>query len=194
MRDHSWPITLSGSEIYLAPLRLRDRKKWLRVRAENREWLAPWEATLPYIPGSDAESLRKELPSFFRLVRTLNRESRDVRSISFAIWSGNNLIGQISMGGIILGALRGAHIGYWIDRSYAGRGYTTQAVNLLTEYGFSVLALHRIEINLRPENAASRRVAEKAGYVFEGVRPRYLHIDGDWRDHISFVKENPLIK
>ena len=194
MRDHSWPITLSGSEIYLAPLRLRDRKKWLRVRAENREWLAPWEATLPYIPGSDAESLHKELPSFFRLVRTLNRESRDVRSISFAIWSGNNLIGQISMGGIILGALRGAHIGYWIDRSYAGRGYTTQAVNLLTEYGFSVLALHRIEINLRPENAASRRVAEKAGYVFEGERPRYLHIDGDWRDHISFVKENPLIK
>ena len=194
MRDHSWPITLSGSEIYLAPLRLRDRKKWLRVRAENREWLAPWEATLPSIPGSDAESLRKELPSFFRLVRTLNRESRDVRSISFAIWSGNNLIGQISMGGIILGALRGAHIGYWIDRSYAGRGYTTQAVNLLTEYGFSVLALHRIEINLRPENAASRRVAEKAGYVFEGERPRYLHIDGDWRDHISFVKENPLIK
>jgi [ribosomal protein S5]-alanine N-acetyltransferase len=194
MRDHSWPITLSGSEIYLAPLRLRDRKKWLRVRAENREWLAPWEATLPYVPGSDAESLRKELPSFFRLVRTLNRESRDVRSISFAIWSGNNLIGQISMGVIILGALRGAHIGYWIDRSYAGRGYTTQAVNLLTEYGFSVLALHRIEINLRPENAASRRVAEKAGYVFEGERPRYLHIDGDWRDHISFVKENPLIK
>ena len=194
MRDHSWPITLSGSEIYLAPLRFRDRKKWLRVRAENREWLAPWEATLPYIPGSDNESLRKELPSFFRLVRTLNRESRDVRSISFAIWSGNNLIGQISMGGIILGALRGAHIGYWIDRSYAGRGYTTQAVNLLTEYGFSVLALHRIEINLRPENAASRRVAEKAGYVFEGERPRYLHIDGDWRDHISFVKENPLIK
>ena len=194
MRDHSWPITLGGSEIYLAPLRLRDRKKWLRVRAENREWLAPWEATLPYIPGSDNESLHKELPSFFRLVRTLNRESRDVRSISFAIWSGNNLIGQISMGGIILGALRGAHIGYWIDRSYAGRGYTTQAVNLLTEYGFSVLALHRIEINLRPENAASRRVAEKAGYVFEGERPRYLHIDGDWRDHISFVKENPLIK
>jgi ribosomal-protein-alanine N-acetyltransferase len=194
MRDHSWPITLSGSEIYLKPLRLRDRKKWLHVRAENREWLAPWEATLPFIPGSDAESLRKELPSFFRLVQTLNRESRDVRSISFAIWSGKNLIGQISMGGIILGALRGAHIGYWIDRSHAGRGYTTQAVNLLTEYGFSVLALHRIEINLRPENAASRRVAEKAGYVFEGERPRYLHIDGDWRDHISFVKENPLIK
>ena len=194
MNEHSWPITLYGTYIYLRPLRLRDRKKWLNVRAENREWLTPWEATLPFIPGSDAESLQKELPSFFRLVRTLNRESRDVRSISFAIWHENKLIGQISMGGIIMGAMRGAHIGYWIDREYAGRGYTTEAVNLLTEYGFSVLALHRIEINLRPENAASRRVAEKAGYVLEGERPRYLHIDGDWRDHLSFVKENPLIK
>lgn len=194
MREHSWPITLHGTEIYLKPLRLRDRKKWLNVRAENREWLSPWEATLPLIPGSDVKSLQKELPSFFRLVRTLNRESRDGRSISFVIWHENNLIGQISMGGIILGAMRGAHIGYWIDRSYAGRGFTTEAVNLLTEYGFSVLALHRIEINLRPENAASRRVAEKAGYVLEGERPRYLHIDGDWRDHLSFVKENPLVK
>ena len=194
MSEHSWPKTLHGTDIYLRPLRLRDRKKWLNVRAENREWLTPWEATLPFIPGSDAESLQKELPSFFRLVRTLNRESRDVRSISFAIWHKNDLIGQISMGGIIMGAMRGAHIGYWIDREYAGRGYTTEAVNLLTQYGFSVLALHRIEINLRPENAASRRVAEKAGYELEGERPRYLHIDGDWRDHLSFVKENPLIK
>lgn len=194
MSEHSWPITLYGTDIYLRPLQMRDRKKWLNVRAENREWLTPWEATLPFIPGSDVESLQKELPSFFRLVRTLNRESRDVRSISFAIWHENNLIGQISMGGIIMGAMRGAHIGYWIDREYAGRGYTTEAVNLLTQYGFSVLALHRIEINLRPENAASRRVAEKAGYVLEGERPRYLHIDGDWRDHLSFVKENPLIK
>jgi ribosomal-protein-alanine N-acetyltransferase len=194
MNEHSWPITLYATEIYLKPLRLRDRKKWLNVRAENREWLSPWEATLPIIPGSDKKSLQKELPSFFKLVRSLNRESRELRSISFAIWYENNLIGQISMGGIILGALRGAHIGYWIDRAYAGRGYTTEAVKLLTQYGFSVLSLHRIEINIRPENAASRRVAEKAGYVYEGERPRYLHIDGDWRDHVTFVKENPLVR
>jgi ribosomal-protein-alanine N-acetyltransferase len=37
-------------------------------------------------------------------------------------------------------------------------------------------------------------VAEKAGYVLEGERARYLHIDGQWRDHICFVKENSAIK
>jgi len=68
------------------------------------------------------------------------------------------------------------------------------AVELLTKYAFEVLELHRIEINLRPENAASRRVAEKAGYMYEGERSKYLHIDGDWRDHITFVMENSTLK
>ena len=109
------------------------------------------------------------------------------------IWHGKNLIGQITMGGVIFGALRGAHIGYWIDRSYAGRGYTTQAVELMTTFAFLELGLHRIEINIRPENAASIRVAQKAGYFFEGERPRYLHIDGAWRNHHCYVKENPSV-
>ncbi len=56
---------------------------------------------------------------------------------------------------------------------------------------FTDLKLHRIEINLRPENAASARVAQKSGYVFEGVRPRFLHIAGEWRDHLTYVAENP---
>ena len=46
------------------------------------------------------------------------------------------------------------------------------------------VGLHRVEVNIRPENAASRRVVEKLGFREEGLRPRYLHIDGDWRDHV----------
>ncbi|MFM1984907.1 MAG: hypothetical protein RLZZ295_73 [Actinomycetota bacterium] len=185
-----WPVVLRDQEIYLQPLRFRDRAQWNRVRAENREWLSPWEATIPPI----SEESYRELPSYFEMVKILNHEARAGRSMSFAIWQGGNLIGQISLGGIIYGAMRGGHIGYWIDRNYANRGYTTKAVEMLTQYAFEVLRLHRVEINLRPENASSRRVAEKAGYVLEGERARYLHIDGQWRDHICFVKENSAIK
>jgi ribosomal-protein-alanine N-acetyltransferase len=127
------------------------------------------------------------------MVRTFNREASNGRSYSFVIWKGPNLIGQITLGGVIYGALRGGHIGYWIDQDFANRGFTTQAVEILTRFGFDQLGLHRIEINIRPENAPSCRVAEKAGYVLEGPRPRYLHIDGQWRDHICYVKENPAI-
>ena len=70
----------------------------------------------------------------------------------------------------------------------------TEAVNMVTDFAFNELALHRLEINIRPENEASIRVAEKCGYLYEGLRPRYLHIDGAWRDHHCFVRENIAIK
>ena len=188
-------LILLGEGITLRPARYRDRSQWNNIRAENKEWLSPWEATLPQIPqDSPAYQDHGLRPSFFEMVQTLHREARAGRSYSFFIWEGKNLIGQITMGGVMQGALRGAHIGYWIDRNYANRGYTTQAVKLVTAFGFAQLGLHRIEINVRPENGASYRVAEKAGYHVEGERKAYLHIDGAWRDHICFVKTNDLIQ
>lgn len=184
-----WPVVLTSGEITLRPLRIRDRSQWNRVRAFNREWLTPWEATLPQARDGG----ESQIPSFVSMVRTLNREGRAGRAVSLGIWHENSLIGQITMGGIIYGAMRGAHIGYWIDQRYSNRGFTTAAVKALTDFAFQTLHLHRIEINLRPENEASRRVAEKAGYHLEGERSRYLHIDGGWRDHLSFVRENPEI-
>jgi ribosomal-protein-alanine N-acetyltransferase len=190
-----WPTILHGDEITMRAPRFRDRKHWNNVRAENKEWLGPWEATLPQVPHDSPayEGLSKR-PYFYQMVRMLNHEARAGRSYSFFIWNGANFVGQITMGGVMYGALRGAHIGYWVDRNYANRGFTTQAVKLVTSFGFSQLGLHRIEINVRPENAASCRVAEKAGYEIESHRKAFLHIDGAWRDHICFVKNNELIQ
>ncbi|MFM8627396.1 MAG: GNAT family N-acetyltransferase [Candidatus Nanopelagicus sp.] len=183
---------LIDNEITLKPIRFRDKAEWEAVRAVNRDWLTPWEATRPKIESNS------RLPSYYGMVMALNKEIRAVRSISLGIWLRENdsqkLIGQITLGGIIFGAMRGAHIGYWIDQRFASRGYTTRAVKLLTKFAFQTLKLHRIEINLRPENEASKKVAIKAGYVLEGARNNYLHIAGDWRNHITFVKENPEIK
>jgi ribosomal-protein-alanine N-acetyltransferase len=61
------------------------------------------------------------------------------------------------------------------------------AVALATDYCFRTMRLHRVEIHIRPENTPSLRVVEKLGFRYEGVRPRFLHIDGDWRDHRSFA-------
>lgn len=188
-------IELVGEKVILRPARYRDKAAWDEVRAENREWLAPWEATLPtVIPGTPESEFVSKGRSFRSMVRALNREAAASRSFSFLIFSGQTLVGQITMGGVIFGALRGAHIGYWIDRNHANKGLTTDAVNTLTRFGFEVLGLHRIEINVRPENDASCRVAEKAGYVFEGDRPNFLHISGAWRDHKCFVKVNDLVQ
>ena len=62
-------------------------------------------------------------------------------------------------------------------------GWRTLAV----DYCFRSMRLHRIEIAIRPENVRSLRVVAKLGFRPEGLRPRYLHIDGDWRDHLVFA-------
>ena len=183
-------IELTNGEIQLRPFSNSDAKQWRRVRAINRDWLEEWEATVPKTVKSDG---LKSALSFRKMVRTYAKEARAGRSYSFGIFIGPNLIGQINLGGIIYGALRGAHIGYWIDRGHANRGYMSEAVNMLTDFAFNELELHGIEINIRPENSASIRVAEKCGYLYEGLRPRYLHIAGAWRDHHCFVRENIAI-
>ena len=189
MKFAGWPVKIQDRELTLRPLRYRDKVEWEYVREINMDWLAPWEATRPPVDPN------QYTPSFYGMVQHFNREARSGRSLAFGIFIKSDGIqrfaGQITLGGIVLGAYRGAHIGYWIDQRWANQGYVTRAVRSLTSYGFSELHLHRIEINMRPENVASARVAQKSGYSFEGVRPRYLHIAGDWRDHLTYVAENP---
>ena len=64
---------------------------------------------------------------------------------------------------------------------------------LATDYCFQVMGLHRMEINLRPENGPSRRVAEKLGFRLEGLRRDFLHIDGQWRDHDAYAITAPEV-
>jgi ribosomal-protein-alanine N-acetyltransferase len=58
---------------------------------------------------------------------------------------------------------------------------------MVVDHCFGAVGLHRVEANVRPENAASRRVVEKLGFREEGLHQRYLYIDGGWRDHISYA-------
>ena len=178
--NRAWPATLSEGRIGLRPLRLRDASSWREVRRANADWLRPWEATLP-LGEHDAPS------SFASMVRRVRAEAREGRTLPWVITLDGQLVGQVTVGGISRGSLLGGYIGYWIDSRVAGQGITPTAVAMACDHCFEVLGLHRIEINIRPENAASLRVVEKLGFRPEGLRQRYLHIDGQWRDHLSFA-------
>jgi [ribosomal protein S5]-alanine N-acetyltransferase len=175
-----WPARLTEGAVLLRPIRLRDRAAWSEVRARNATWLRPWDATSPDGPG-DA------LPSFGAMVRHLSSEARAGRALPFVVEYRGTLVGQLTVGGIAWGSLRAGHIGYWVDREVAGRGIIPTAVALAADHCWTGLGLHRVEINIRPENVASCRVVEKLGFRVEGLRPRYLHIDGDWRDHVTYA-------
>ena len=179
-----WPVTLTNGEVTLRPMRFSDRRAWREVRKRNGQWLQQWDATMP--PEGRLDGQRP--PTYNAMMRIMKKEAREGRALPFAIEVGGKFVGQITVGGIWGGSSRGAFFGFWIDERVAGRGLMTQCVELAADYCLETMLLHRIEINVRPENAASRRVAIKAGFTEESYRPRYLHIDGDWRDHIGFVK------
>jgi [ribosomal protein S5]-alanine N-acetyltransferase len=149
------------------------------VRARNAQWLRPWDATSP-------AGVSELPPTFGHMVRVLTSEARMGHLMPFVVTFRGSLVGQVTVGGITWGSLRSAHIGYWVDRDVAGRGIIPTAVALASDHLFAI-GLHRVEINIRPENAASLRVVEKLGFRPEGLRPRFLHIDGGWRDHLCFA-------
>ena len=179
-----WPVTLTarrvgGEPVILRPLRGKDRRQWEELRAQNVEWLRPWEATSPEPVASGL--------AFRQLVRHFDREASDGRLQPFVIETQGRVVGQMHLFGIAWGSLRSASAGYWVAESCAGQGIVPFALAAACDHAFLVLGLHRVEVNIRPENTASLRVVEKLGFREEGLRRHYLHIDGKWRDHRSFA-------
>ncbi|GAA1225935.1 GNAT family protein [Rhodoglobus aureus] len=170
--------TLSDEEISIRPIRVRDARALEKELRDNRGWLRQWEATSPVGPVSfDVKSS----------IRSLLQQSRAGAGLPFVIEYADEVAGQLNVSSITYGSLASATIGYWVSERFAGKGITPTAVALATDYCFFQLGLHRMEICIRPENAPSLRVVEKLGFRYEGLRRRFIHIDGDWRDHFCFA-------
>lgn len=144
----------------------------------NRGWLRPWEATSP--DGPVSFDMRSG-------IRRLLQQYRDGGGIPLVMEYNGEITGQLNVWGIARGSLASATIGYWVSERFAGLGITPTSVALATDLCFREMRLHRMEICIRPENVASLRVVEKLGFRYEGLRRRYIHIAGDWRDHYVFA-------
>lgn len=175
-----WPVVLREGDVELRPLRSRDARSWLEVRRRNAAWLAPWEATSP-------EPVLTPPPSFGQFVRSMSAQARRGTLLPFAIVFRGRLVGQLTVSSIVRGSALSGAIGYWVSQEVAGQGIVPTAVAMAVDHCFGPVGLHRIEIAIRPENAASLRVVAKLGLREEGVRERFLHIQGDWRDHRTFA-------
>ncbi len=184
----AWPTVLESGEVRLRPIHQKDRHNWRDVRRANAAWLGRWDATAP--SRSQAQPR-----SFAAMVRLMRAEARAGRQLPFVVEFQGRFVGQVTVSNIVRGSAQFASIGYWVDQAYAGRGIIPRAVALAIDHCFGPVGLHRIEVAIRPENASSLRVVAKLGINEVGFAPRFLHIDGDWRDHRIFAitkEEAPL--
>lgn len=176
-----------GTELVVRPAWGHDHYRIEAVRRDNREWLSPWEATLPV--GS-----AERLPGLVGYRQRMEQQMVAGDALSMIIEADHQAAGTVSLGAVQHGAMSLANLGYWIAEEWSGRGIVTLAAAAVADLALGELGLHRIEVNVRPENAPSLAVCRRLGLRYEGLRTRYMNINGQWRDHHSYAVDQEMLR
>ncbi|MFC4888534.1 GNAT family N-acetyltransferase [Streptomyces beijiangensis] len=173
-------IHLLADGVQMRPAALTDAHALAEAFRRNREHLRPWDPVRP-------ESFFTYEGQLTRLAGLLG--DRDAgRAMPWLLFDADRVIGAVNLGNIALGPFRSAGLGYWLDGGQTGRGLATAAVETVCRSARDDLGLHRVEAGTILENAASQRVLAKCGFQEIGIAPRYLSINGAWRDHRLFQR------
>ena len=158
-------------DVAIRSLRPADRDAFLTMVRDSRDLHRPW--AYPPERSDQFEDLiaRCRREDFCCLLAVVNGEIAGVFTISQ----------------IVRGAFQSAYLGYYASAHFAGQGVMREAMRMVLDHAFGSLALHRIEANIQPGNAASIALARGAGFRLEGFSPRYLLIGGQWRDHERYA-------
>ncbi|HTR42637.1 MAG TPA: GNAT family protein [Pseudomonadales bacterium] len=165
----SKPIILTGKNIFLRPPELTDLREYTalinRSLASSR-----WLGNPPKGKKRFTEYVRPSPNGeYFRFLICRSEDRRIVGSIGLFLIERN--------------LFQSGCTGYMVGQPNARRGYATEALQLILRFAFRTLKLHRVEANIQPDNVPSLALVKRAGFRLEGYSPRFLKIQGKWRDH-----------
>ena len=127
-------------------------------RPHLREWL-PWVDNM------------RTIEIFESYIRKTKEEKEAGTDFGFVIYSGTVIAGRIGLHYINHQTKTGA-IGYWLGKDFENRGIITKACNTIIDFGFTQLALEKIEIKCATENYKSKAVPERLGFIQEAILPQ----------------------
>ncbi|MBS2968288.1 GNAT family N-acetyltransferase [Metabacillus sp. KIGAM252] len=175
---------ITGKKIYLRFFTLEDASERLRLQQENRAFFEKF--------SMERQESFYTLEAQEQAIANQIEGKENDEEYQFGIFTKDDvLIGTINLFFVARGAIQSGFIGYFMDERYNGRGYTTEAVNLLVQYAFEELKLHRIEAGVMPHNIGSIKVLTKAGFHKEGLARKNVKINGRWEDHELLAIVNP---
>jgi ribosomal-protein-alanine N-acetyltransferase len=161
-----------------------DADQLAAVLNANREFLAPWEP----VRADDFFTVRGQREVVEHALEDYERKT----SVPLVITDdGDQVVGRITINGIVRGAFQSASIGYWVSQSHNGRGLATAAVAEVVALAFGGLGLHRLQAETLLHNAGSQRVLTRNCFRPFAIAPAYLKIAGEWQDFILFHLLNP---
>lgn len=161
-------VPMSMTCLSVRPVSRGDAAHLIWANLDSRAYHAPWARPFTTQDGFDAW-----------LARTITGPDVGLA----ARHAEGDPIGVFTFSQIVMGMFCSAYLGYYGMRAHARTGRMTRAMGLVLDYGFDQLGLHRVEANIQPGNVASVALVRRAGFRREGYSPRYLKIDGEWRDH-----------
>jgi ribosomal-protein-alanine N-acetyltransferase len=160
---------MTALRVHIQPARADDEVEFLAAAARSRAFHHPW-VQAPQTPQAYQEYLSKH---------------NDARGVAYFIWLADPraLVGVVNLNEIVHGCFRSAYMGYYAFVPFAGRGLMKEGLAQVITRAFDTMKLHRLEANIQPGNLPSKALAKKLGFRREGLSPRYLKINGRWRDH-----------
>jgi len=167
------PLRVNGKKVFLRYVTLEDFEEMLALFSESRKFYKGLIDT-PETPEK-----------FEAYVARSESETNEYFVICGA--ADGKIVGSINLSQIFRRSFQNACLGYSLGVKYTGKGFMTEAVELLLRFAFKDLKLHRIEANVQPENQPSIAVLKRCGFTREGFSRKYLKIAGKWRDHEWFA-------
>ncbi|MCQ4046088.1 GNAT family N-acetyltransferase [Streptantibioticus rubrisoli] len=160
--------------VHIRPPRPSDATAYAEAVVRSAEHIGPWN---PVDPNGFAELLRNQGPTL-RTFLVINDED-------------GGIVGKCNVANIVRGRFRNGALGYDSYLPYAGTGRMTEGMRQVVDHCFHELpdglGLHRLEINIQPDNVRSIALAKRLGFRHEGFSPRMLYINDAWRDHERFA-------
>ena len=160
---------MTAARVSIRPGSLQDEDVFLAAVTRSRRLHHPWVQA----PGT-SDAFRDYLA-----------KRQDPRGATFFIWTAEpgGLVGVVNLDEIVRGCFLSAYLGYYAFVPHAGRGLMQEGLSQVVTFAFNTMKLHRLEANIQPRNVRSKALVRKLGFRREGLSPRYLKINGRWRDH-----------
>lgn len=173
-------LRLHGANIELKVLTVDDAKEMQEYYRKNKDHLSKYE------PKRDNSFYSLEAQR--QILIESYKQFLNGTGVNFGIFKDKKLIGKIQISGIIIGVFQSGIVGYSIDEKQQGKGYMKEALQLVIDYAFKEMCLHRIEASTLIDNKRSQAVLKACKFQELGINRKYLFINGKWTDHITFYK------
>ena len=148
------------------------------VPDDKEQFIEAMNASLSlHTPWVEAPKTSEAFDAFYQAAQQPNKKC------FLACGDTNNILGVFNFNDIARGPFQSAYLGYFGVMHHTGKGNMSAGLKLVLATAFNALQLHRLEANIQPGNTNSIELVKANGFRLEGYSPRYLKINGEWRDH-----------